>query len=245
MKKKFTALFLAAICLITPLTAQAADAGTNVTTALTITTDTFTYTAANLPGQPFKLESELAAPDYMVVGVLESETEPGVPDEYIITPINMTNSSATGMLSAHAVAESLGDQQLQVGDLLQRNGFWLVSEGNPLGYLPDAGQIIYLGNGVDVFGEEFERVVRLQLVIDQEAVSNWPYYDIDILHGDVNVDDEMNVLDCIVLNRHLLGGASLCDYAKLAADINENGAPDGDDALSIMKEIVGLTENFE
>jgi hypothetical protein len=43
----------------------------------------------------------------------------------------------------------------------------------------------------------------------------------------------------------MLAGAPLCDYAKLAGDVNENGVLDMDDSLCILKETIGITENFK
>ncbi len=249
MKKRFIAMLLSAICMISPMSANAADLG--VDAEFVYMTDTFTYRTNNIYGSHdgFFLETELADPDFMVVGYLQDEYCPGTLYAYVVSPINddYLLKGGVGIMEASIVERELGDQQLRIGDLLKIDGQIAAAEPSTLIYFPaEEGTMSCLGNGVDILGCDFQRIIRLQLVIDQAAFDNQPnMFGINLIHGDVNVDDEMNVLDCIVLNRHLLGGASLCDYAKLAADINENGTPDGDDALSIMKEIVGLTENFE
>lgn len=251
MKKRITAFLTAILCLTgtsLALPANAAD------TALTVTTDVFTYTNNNLYSYQngFILETELADPDLMVVGVLYYNDSEETFD-YIVTPVNSDSigSGGVGILTKELVLRELGDQQLCVGDLLKVDGALLAADVIPTYYTPmEAGTMSYLGNGVDIFGEEFERVIRLQLVIEQSAYERYQeigfgVYDIDLLKGDVTVDDTLSIADCLSINKNLLAGTPLCDYAKLAGDINGNGAPDADDALSILKEIIHLTENFE
>ncbi len=251
MKKKMTALFTAFLCLTATITAvqvNAVDAEVDLDAVYSIATDTFTYTNNNFYNYQsgFFLESELAEPDFMVVGMEYSKSNPEELYAYIVTPINELGEGIGRLLVQTATSE-LGDQQLEVGDLLMVDGLveWLLVY--PTTYFPvEEGTMSCLGNGVDIFGEEFERVIRLQLVIEQSAYQEEAaVWGIDLIKGDVNVDDTLNVLDCLTINKNLLAGAPLCDYARLAADINENGAPDTDDSLAILKETLGITENFE
>ncbi|MBQ9110926.1 MAG: hypothetical protein IJY06_06135 [Oscillospiraceae bacterium] len=257
MKKKLTAL-LTAFLFFTSTTAvssvYAVDAEISIDDAFSITTDTFTYSNNNRYNYQngFILETELADPDLMVVGVSYYNDSEEISD-YIVTPVNNESigSGGVGKLSKEIVLREVGDQQLCVGDLLKVDGELLAADVIPTYYTPmEEGTMSYLGNGVDIFGEEFKKVIRLQLVIEQTAYERYQemgvgVYDIDLLKGDVTVDDTLNIADCLAINKNLLAGAPLCDYAKLAGDINRNGAPDADDSLSILKEVLHVTENFE
>jgi len=62
--------------------------------------------------------------------------------------------------------------------------------------------------------------------------------------GDVNADNQIDILDVITLNKAMFGKVSLNDYAAAAADINKDGKPDASDSLSIMRYIVKLDETL-
>ena len=63
--------------------------------------------------------------------------------------------------------------------------------------------------------------------------------------GDVTLDLELDIMDVIAANKGLLGSEALCDTARKNADISGDGTPDTTDSLAIMKEIVGITEDFQ
>ena len=56
---------------------------------------------------------------------------------------------------------------------------------------------------------------------------------------------EIDILDVITLNKNLLGKESFTETQQKAADVNFSGKPDADDALSILKYIVGIIKSFE
>ncbi|MBR1553990.1 MAG: glycoside hydrolase, partial [Oscillospiraceae bacterium] len=58
--------------------------------------------------------------------------------------------------------------------------------------------------------------------------------------GDVNGDGSIDILDVITLNKALLGKENLSASQEKNADVNKSGKPDSNDALMIMKSIVGL-----
>lgn len=60
--------------------------------------------------------------------------------------------------------------------------------------------------------------------------------------GDINEDESVNILDVIAINRAVLGKDELSDTQANAADINRNGVPDSEDALSVLKYVVGLAD---
>ncbi len=244
MKKRVTALLTALCCLCAPLTAYAESADVDV--AFTYMTDTFTYRTNHRYGDrsDFYLESEIADPDFMVVGYFYRDNTPEIYC-YAVTPINDEHllRNGTGQLGLITVAEELGDQELEIGDLLKIDGVIGVLECDPVIYYPEEpGTMSYLGNGIDVFGEEFERVIRMQMYIDLKAYYESPrgYFGLHIVHGDVNVDDTLSIVDCVMLNKSLMGEQSLCDYAELAADFDQNGEVTHEYSLSILKRLVGL-----
>ncbi len=265
MNKKFTAILTAMLCLTAPISAVAADITADDEVQYVYEASNFTYKTNNTlhDRTGFYLESELADPDLMVVGYFYSplETERYEQGEfvgYIVTPINERSYllAGAGTVKVKTVNEYLGGMELQVGDFLTLEGDCVVGEWYIPINQPEAdqyGEIKYAGNGIEIFGEEFERVVRMQMQIDQtvfekrwqEKLENLERYGISLVKGDVTVDDSVNILDSIQINKSLLAGAPLCDYAKLAGDVNENGALDADDSLMILKETIGLTENFE
>ena len=64
--------------------------------------------------------------------------------------------------------------------------------------------------------------------------------DTKAVYGDVNLDGDVDILDIIVLNRALLGAASLSDDAAANADVDKDKKPTPADSLNIMKYLVGL-----
>ena len=244
MKKRVTALLTALCCLCAPMTAYAESVDVDV--EFTYMTDTFTYRTNHRygDGSGFYLESEIADPDFMVVGYFYRDESPEIYC-YAVTPINDDHliKCGTGQLELITVESELGDQELEIGDLLKIDGEIDVAECDPAIYCPaEPGTMSYLGNGIDVFGEEFARVIRMQMYIDLKAYYESPdhYFGLHIVHGDVNVDDTLSIVDCVMLNKSLMGDETLCDYAELAADFDKNGEVTHEDSLSILKRLVGL-----
>ncbi len=260
MKKKIFAIFTALTCMMTAITATSSSAE-SVDTSITITSDNFVYTNkcmdASKNQRAFYLESELISPDVMIVGIIEHTDSDGSKTlEYIGSLINKGYINQARVISRTVDFGDLGEKELKVGDLLQCDSDRIpVAEEIPPFF---AVQWNYLGNGIDIFGEDFEDVIRWEMVFwdtdnqleyieryDYQIVRFNEHYSINLVKGDVTVDDKVNILDGIAINKSLLAGAPLCDYAKLAGDVNENGAIDADDSLMILKETIGLTENFE
>ena len=61
-----------------------------------------------------------------------------------------------------------------------------------------------------------------------------------MITGDINGDDDINVLDLLALKRHILKINILFDEKLTAADINGDGRADVLDLLSIKKHILKL-----
>lgn len=58
--------------------------------------------------------------------------------------------------------------------------------------------------------------------------------------GDVNGDGNLNILDVLSVQRHILNLGSLSEAGKLAADVNGNGKIDIMDVLLMQKDILGI-----
>ncbi len=66
----------------------------------------------------------------------------------------------------------------------------------------------------------------------------------DVVYGDVNQDEKVNIMDIILLNKALYGKADLTEKQQKAADVNLSGAPDATDSLTIMKYVVKLLDKL-
>ena len=62
--------------------------------------------------------------------------------------------------------------------------------------------------------------------------------------GDVDGDGEISILDVITINKAIMGKEILSDAQNKAADVDGSGKPDANDALQILKRIVGIIQNF-
>ncbi len=58
--------------------------------------------------------------------------------------------------------------------------------------------------------------------------------------GDADLDNEVNILDVIFVNRAILGKSSLTEQGLVNIDFNHNKIPEPDEALTIMKRIVNI-----
>ncbi len=63
--------------------------------------------------------------------------------------------------------------------------------------------------------------------------------DPNVKYGDVNVDGKISVADVVLLNKYLVKTAALSDEGKNNADAYLNGLLDANDALTILKCVVG------
>lgn len=260
MKNKLFTILTALTCMMAAITAIPSSAE-SVDTSSTITSENFVYTNkckdTSKNYRVFHLESELISPDVMIVGILEHTDSDGTKTiEYIGSRINIDGVDHARVINRTIDFGDFGEQELQVGDLLQCTSDRIpVAETYPPFF---AAPFKYLGNGVDIFGEDFKHVIRREMVFwdtenvfcnlesyNYQIVKFNEHYNIELIKGDTTVDDSVNILDCIQINKAMLAGAPLCDYAKLAGDVNENGILDMDDSLCILKETIGITENFK
>ena len=61
-----------------------------------------------------------------------------------------------------------------------------------------------------------------------------------VLYGDADCNGKVDILDVILLNKSLLGGAELTAQGKINSDVDINDAIDTTDALNLLKAIVKL-----
>lgn len=64
----------------------------------------------------------------------------------------------------------------------------------------------------------------------------------EFIAGDVTLDEEVDILDVITVNKAVLGKEVLTDLQNKAADMDGDGKPTSNDALMLLKKIVGLTD---
>lgn len=60
--------------------------------------------------------------------------------------------------------------------------------------------------------------------------------------GDINLDQSVDILDVIALNRYLLGNLSLETAGRYAADTDGTGSIDETDSLRVMKHVIGMID---
>lgn len=246
MKKRLFAAVTAAMCLTGMLAALPASALTeDEVSSLTITTDTFMYSPyigfTGLGGMT--LTSDLVDADFMVIGY---HYEWGDPNEeiigYVVSSINADHD--IGVIYRGSV-----DRALEIGDLLAVNGMWEATPCYPAYYScidDDETNLTftYVGNGVTIFGDAFKDVIRTQMTaeqadFDENKRSGGALYDIELdisllNTGDTNLDGALNMADCVLLNRYVLGDAASVSYADLSGDLNEDGVVDVFD-LALLK----------
>ncbi len=66
----------------------------------------------------------------------------------------------------------------------------------------------------------------------------------EIKPGDADGSGTVNILDVITVNKAVMGKDSLSDSQLKAVDFNQNQKPDSEEALTILKYIVGLVTGF-
>ncbi len=66
----------------------------------------------------------------------------------------------------------------------------------------------------------------------------------DVICGDVDCNDKVEIIDVIALSKSLMGAGTLSEQGAVNADVDENGIINTTDALNIMKYLVKLIENL-
>lgn len=245
--------FLSTALLIAPVTAFADDEPEQtfnwyVDESYTVACDAFKYSTSFYG---LELETELTDANYMISGICRNLD--GTVAYYIVTNISYDGKDINGdrcIMFTNKDRFSIDAAQVQVGDLVKiAKDSWKIDLA-PRQLSPN-GTVEVLGHGEDILGEEFHKVIRHEILTDhcysnREWDEDLYYFDTlpDSMPGDVTEDDEVGITDVIKTNRYVLGTCQLGSYARLMADVDENGVVDSTDSLMILKEVVGLTENY-
>ena len=211
-----------------------------------VESDTFQYLEEN--GR-MQLATDLLDYDkgvyYMVSGLLYGS------DDYADEVVNVC---LTKMLSPDAkgygervllynIPEGFDFATVQIGDIyIGTDETGAVLETAP-GML-STSKMELVGNGLDLFGEDFQKVIDYEYLTDQEILNKGDQAKNEPLLGDVRNDGGLDILDVIALNQYLLGSCTLDAYSREAADVDKNGTIDTTDSLMILKEVVEVTKDF-
>jgi len=66
----------------------------------------------------------------------------------------------------------------------------------------------------------------------------------EMVLGDADSNQKIDILDVITLNKAVMGKETLSENSLKAIDFNHNGKPDSEEALTLLKYIVGLIPDF-
>lgn len=248
MKKvsMFLSALLGMALLTSPVSAIAEDSfNWYVDDSYTVECDAFKYSTTQWYGMTLETDViDTSECDFMVSGICRNED--GTISYCVVNSVASDVTRGSGRVQ---LAQGHGGdipEDVQIGDFLKCAAGWDIADVVP-GCLHAAGEIEVVGNGVDIFGEEFRKVIRHELITAHPySGRHWDdelnYF--DAMPGDVTEDDELGITDVIKTNRYVLGTCQLGSYARLMADVDENGVVDSTDSLMILKEVVGLTENY-
>lgn len=254
-KSRFLTALLAFAMMISPLTVSAEEevpySAWFVDDSYSVSCDTFQYSTHWSYG--ITLDTELTDANFMVSGIAYNEDDS---IQYIVlTSINGGVNGCRGVIeagdgNANYFPADFSWSDLQLGDLLKFGDH--IDQELVIPIINPTESVEVLGNGVDLLGEEFRKVIRHELIATPHP---YGYYDgvkycetlpdSEMFMGDVNEDEKIGILDVIKLNRYTLGSCSLGCYSKSVADVDNSGVLDATDSLLILKEVVGLTEHFE
>ncbi len=228
-------------------------------TSYHVQAEQFQYTCDGVKGL---VETDVTDANWMITGVFEHDQY----DADFYTVANL-KTGERGNMYVKDISNWIDGKTLMIGDLLYIDEMHGV-EVTPVEYYPAANdpsftgsnEVRYVGYGVDVLGEAFTKVIRHELVTKgvsfmeyatqfapkrlaeaekrimaaKERLENF------VIPGDVNEDEKVSIMDVILINKAIYGKAQLCNYAVLASDINQNGAPDSADSLTVMKKAIGV-----
>ncbi len=99
------------------------------------------------------------------------------------------------------------------------------------------GELTAIANGAaSVFALYGSMIYEVIVIVELQEEPE----DTEVTYGDVNLDGEVDILDCIILNRNLLGVSSLNEMQLLAADIYKEDTISLMVSLSILKYVLSL-----
>ena len=93
----------------------------------------------------------------------------------------------------------------------------------------------YEGSTAQAYAQKYER--NFALIDSVPEPENFK-------QGDASGDGEVDILDVITVNKAILGKETLTETQLKAIDFNGNSKPDSEEALTLMKYIVGLVTSL-
>ena len=259
MKIKIKLLFgvLVSVALLNCPVSASADLNSNwafnyhVGDTFTVESDSFTYSTGYfgicLENTPIELDN-----CYMVSGIAKNKENSSIV-HLVMTSINDDVNGCRQIMPIYeSVFKNCSIDEIQVGDILKING-GCGTDDVPGHFYSES--VEYVGNGVDIFGEDFKKVIRHEWVDEAYSDKDAEYYDylpitdkysdyLSMTKGDVTEDESVDILDVISINRNILGKQLFNSYGNAVADVNQNGMADPDDALRVMKHIVGIIDEL-
>lgn len=168
-------------------------------------------------------------------------------------------SDTRGITEAKYMDALLDGKELAIGDLVKISNYQTL-EGYPMQYSVaypdydiDGNELIpsaeYVGNTLELLGEEFKEVLVNEMYLAPNYVIGGIGVResaelIDSNHivkkGDVTETGTVGVVDVLAINQYLLGIYHPSNYGILSADVNRNGTVEDEDAMMILKSLVGL-----
>ena len=235
MKKRFLAALTALLCATGVMTAfpAAAEVSPDVQemydrySEYAVETEDFTYRPF---GEDVFLQSDAVKADLMVLGVFGKTVWVALIQDTL--PEN-TYDWGVGTLDykQEEYITGLDSKKLRPGDLLQADGGLLAAEIVPLWY-HGVGGFTYAGNGVDIFGDAFQDVIRNQLLVltewyqsDDEPHKSI-YTELSVLLSALD-DDSMATRDAVLTDTFLFV-PHMCDDISCGSLQFENVSVDAD-----------------
>ncbi|MBR4319377.1 MAG: dockerin type I repeat-containing protein [Oscillospiraceae bacterium] len=168
------------------------------------------------------------------------------------------NPSVKIAVQINAYSKGADEKELTAeGERLSENGIQVVSyEGKVVTYDNPKEEWYAYSNGADVYFaimtlEQAENFPASQDILYQLYVQRLPeglQPDSDkketVLAHDVNGDGDIDIMDVITVNKAILGKELLTEEQNIAADVDKNNKVDSNDALLLMKYIVGIITDF-
>ena len=208
----------------------------NAETKFATLNDGYTFVVTNVEGNNYLMEYYSAL--YYQNGVNDNG-EAG-----ILTYYSTSEEFAVGDILIPTKEFSICDTSIQYIHFgVDDNGDFLVDK-DANGF-QKIGTCEELGLKVPVFDEVWVKEWEDFYVVKEtepQIYVNPP--EIVLFSGDASGDGEINILDVVSLNKAIMGKETLTEEQLKAIDFNGNGKPDADEALTILKYIVGLVTDF-
>lgn len=257
MKHQFCTSLLsvlgASLLALTPLHVNALVAPAYKNLSYTVETGSFRYQPDD---QQMHLDSTVASAaeaNCMITGVFYQNSTDETPLLYSIISINDTNGEYGGFFMEDQTLRPYCGKTLEIGDLLYCEWYKPYEISNYPAYLEGDARLI--GNGRDLLGEEFLKVMRHELVTelyttvphDSRSLPDFVCTIPDdlLIYGDATNDTDVSLTDVVAVNQNILGVRRLGSYAQQVSDVDRDGEITANDSLRILRYTVSLTDSLD